>query len=76
MFPDSAGFQVGNLSFRETTRILWAKEGIRWFAKGLSARLLQTSVFSFWLILIYEPVKLFCLKNEYRGQFRNPAGEW
>ncbi|TGZ57441.1 hypothetical protein CRM22_009933 [Opisthorchis felineus] len=69
--------QVGNLSFRETTRILWAKEGIRWFAKGLSARLLQTSVFSFWLILIYEPVKLFCLKNEYRGRFRNPSSsEW
>ncbi|CAL8103571.1 unnamed protein product [Calicophoron daubneyi] len=61
--------QVGNIPFVESVRTLWVTEGIRWFVKGLSARLIQTGVCSFWLILIYEPVKLFCLKDEFRDRF-------
>ncbi|KAF5406242.1 Mitochondrial carrier protein [Paragonimus heterotremus] len=65
--------QVGNSPFRDCVRALWVTEGLRWFTKGLSARLLQTGIFSFWLMLIYEPVKMFCLKDEFREQFRSPG---
>ncbi|KAF7255097.1 hypothetical protein EG68_08695 [Paragonimus skrjabini miyazakii] len=50
--------QVGNSPFRDCVRALWVTEGLRWFTKGLSARLLQTGIFSFWLMLIYEPYSI------------------
>ncbi|KAA3677494.1 uncharacterized protein DEA37_0013036 [Paragonimus westermani] len=65
--------KVSNSPLRDCVRALWVTEGLRWFTKGLSARLLQTGIFSFWLMLIYEPVKMFCLKDEFREQFRSPG---
>ncbi|VDP88137.1 unnamed protein product [Echinostoma caproni] len=68
--------QVGHVCFTESVRTLWTTEGVRWFVKGLSARLIQTGIFSFWLVMIYEPVKVFCLKDEFRDQFRVSSGNW
>ncbi|TPP60292.1 Solute carrier family 25 member 44, partial [Fasciola gigantica] len=68
--------QVGHVCFTESVRTLWATEGLRWFVKGLSARLIQTGIFSFWLVMIYEPVKVFCLKEEFRGRFRASSSSW
>ncbi|KAK4472783.1 hypothetical protein MN116_002706 [Schistosoma mekongi] len=61
--------QVSHIPFKQSVINLWQSEGIRWFAKGLSARLVQTTFHSFWVVLVYEPMKLFCLKDDYREKF-------
>ncbi|KAA0200587.1 Mitochondrial carrier protein, partial [Fasciolopsis buskii] len=68
--------QVNQVCFTDSVRTLWATEGLRWFIKGLSARLIQTGIFSFWLVMIYEPVKVFCLKDEFRDRFRASSSTW
>lgn len=67
LFSISFSFlQVEALPLRETVKELWRSEGLKAWKKGLSARLTQSCFFSFWLTLCYEPVKWFCLKEEYR----------
>uniref|UniRef100_A0AA85JGP4 Solute carrier family 25 member 44 n=1 Tax=Trichobilharzia regenti TaxID=157069 RepID=A0AA85JGP4_TRIRE len=61
--------QVSHMPFKQSAINLWQTEGIRWFSKGLSARLVQTTIYSFWLVLVYEPMKIFCLKDDYRDRF-------
>ncbi|XP_018644963.1 mitochondrial carrier protein-related [Schistosoma mansoni] len=63
--------QVSHIPFKQSVIHLWQFEGIRWFSKGLSARLIQTTFHSFWVVLVYEPMKLFCLKDDYRNKFSN-----
>ncbi|XP_071451092.1 solute carrier family 25 member 44 [Hetaerina americana] len=62
-----ARLQVQRLdSMHQTFRILWSEEGMRMFTKGLSARLVQSAVFSSSIILAYESIKRFSVKEEYR----------
>ncbi|XP_046397421.1 solute carrier family 25 member 44 [Ischnura elegans] len=62
-----ARLQVQRLdSMGQTFRILWSEEGMRMFSKGLSARLVQSAVFSSSIILAYESIKRFSVKDEYR----------
>lgn len=58
--------QVENTAFGDTVRRLWANEGLSALWKGLTARLVHSSIISFSIILFYEPVKILCLKPEYR----------
>uniref|UniRef100_A0A1I8FSM4 Mitochondrial carrier protein n=1 Tax=Macrostomum lignano TaxID=282301 RepID=A0A1I8FSM4_9PLAT len=52
---------------RDALRRLWAEEGPAWLAKGLSARLAQSALFSFLFVLYYEPAKRLALKDEFKG---------
>ncbi|CAH8463305.1 unnamed protein product [Heterobilharzia americana] len=61
--------QVSHMTCKQSFTYLWQTEGIRWLSKGLSARLVQTTFYSFWLVLVYEPMKIFCLKDDYRDRF-------
>nr|AKN21583.1 slc25a-15 [Schmidtea mediterranea] len=58
--------QVKNCKFLKTVSVLWRED--RWFMfhKGLSARLTQSITYSFWIILFYEPIKYFCLKEDFK----------
>lgn len=51
-------------------RGLWKEEGLRMFAKGLSARLLQSASYSFGIILGYETIKRISVKEEYKEYVR------
>ena len=51
-----------NLAFKE----LWAEERLNMFFKGLSARLVQSAVFSFSIILGYETIKRVSVNDEYK----------
>lgn len=57
--------QVQHTRFVPTVRQLYLEEGLRMFAKGLSARLLYSSAYSFVVILGYEPIKKLCLKPQF-----------
>lgn len=62
-----ARLQVQRLdSMHQTFQILWSEEGMRMFTKGLSARLVQSAVFSSSIILAYESIKRISVKDEYR----------
>lgn len=56
----------GNCSARQAAARLWQEESYRMFTKGLSARFIQSSFFSFLIILGYETVKRLSLKEEYK----------
>lgn len=49
---------------------LWAEEKLRMFFKGLSARLVQSAVFSFSIILGYETIKRIAINEQYRDRVR------
>lgn len=54
-------------AFRE----LWAEEGANGlFAKGISARLVQSASFSFSIILGYETIKRLAVNDQYRLMVR------
>jgi len=57
----------GNCSAREAAMRLWQEERYKMFTKGLSARFIQSSFFSFLIILGYETVKRLSLKEEYKN---------
>jgi len=57
----------GDCSAREAATRLWQEEKYRMFTKGLSARFIQSSFFSFLIILGYETVKRLSLKEEYKN---------
>lgn len=49
---------------------LWQEEGPWMFTKGLSARLLQSVMFSFSIILGYETIKRISIKEEYKDHVK------
>ncbi|XP_044753025.1 solute carrier family 25 member 44 [Coccinella septempunctata] len=49
---------------------LWKEEGLKMFAKGLSARLIQSASYSFGIILGYETIKRVSVKEEYKEYVR------
>jgi len=57
----------GNCTAKEAVKRLWQEERYRMFTKGLSARFIQSSFFSFLIILGYETVKRLSLKEEYKN---------
>lgn len=66
-----ARLQVQRLdSMCQAFKILWVEEGLRMFAKGLSARLVQSACFSFSIILGYETIKRWSINDEYKKYIR------
>lgn len=62
--------QVEGRPLKETIEILWAEEGIWMLTKGLSARLVQSVTFSFFIILGYETIKRWSLLDHYKDKVR------
>jgi len=66
-----ARLQVQRLdSIGQTFQILWQEERFGTFTKGLSARIIMSTFYSFSIILGYETVKRISVKEEYRDQIR------
>lgn len=65
-----ARMQVEGQPFRETVHTLWEEEGLWMVTKGLSARLVQSVAFSFFIILGYETIKRWSLLDTYKGKVR------
>ncbi|XP_049884278.1 solute carrier family 25 member 44 [Pectinophora gossypiella] len=58
-------------SMRHVFKELWREEGlVGLYAKGLSARLVQSACFSFSIILGYETIKRVAVSDEYRTRVR------
>ncbi|XP_013786806.2 solute carrier family 25 member 44-like [Limulus polyphemus] len=57
-------------SFLGTSSLLWKEEGLGIFTKGLSARLVQSSIFSFLVVLGYETLKRWSVHDQYKDQIR------
>lgn len=55
-----------NSAFRE----LWTEEKMNMFFKGLSARLVQSAMFSFSIILGYETIKRISVNDQYKHMVR------
>ena len=68
--PSCLLFQVEGKRFLPTCRLLWQEEGLALFAKGLSARLVLSISFSFFIILGYETLKRWSIKEEYKDKIR------
>ena len=62
--------QVERTKFIETSKTLWREEHLRIFTKGLPARLIQSVIFSFMIILGYESLKRLSLREEYKDSVR------
>ncbi|XP_061174354.1 solute carrier family 25 member 44-like isoform X1 [Saccostrea echinata] len=61
--------QLKQASIREAAMNLYRDEGfLRFFTKGLRPRLLQNIIFSFQATLVYDSVKQFSLKEEYKSK--------
>lgn len=66
-----ARLQVQRLdSIGQTFSILWREERFGTFTKGLSARIIMSTFYSFSIILGYETVKRMSVKEQYRHQIR------
>nr|CAG4646380.1 EOG090X08ST [Macrothrix elegans] len=66
-----ARLQVQRLdSIGQTFNILWKEERLFMFTKGLTARLIMSTIYSFSIILGYESVKRWSVKEQYRDQIR------
>ncbi|XP_046976205.1 solute carrier family 25 member 44 [Vanessa cardui] len=58
-------------TMKDVFKELWREEGlVGLYAKGLSARLVQSACFSFSIILGYESIKRVSLSDEYRTRVR------
>ncbi|KAK7603820.1 hypothetical protein V9T40_003819 [Parthenolecanium corni] len=57
-------------SISNASRSLWREEGLWMFSKGLSARLVQSVMFSFSIILGYETIKRVSVKEKYKDNVR------
>ncbi|KAG1710390.1 Enoyl-CoA delta isomerase 2, mitochondrial [Nymphon striatum] len=53
-----------------TLRELWIEERFRLFSKGLMARVMQSAIFSSFIIVGYESVKRFSVLDEYKNNVR------
>lgn len=62
--------QVEGRPFNATVRTLWEEEGWWMMTKGLSARLVQSVTFSFFIILGYETIKRWSLLDHYKDKVR------
>ncbi|XP_064644945.1 solute carrier family 25 member 44-like [Lineus longissimus] len=62
--------QVEGKTFSRTVRTLWAEEQMGMFMKGLSARMIQSVTFSFFIILGYESIKRVSLLEEHKDKVR------
>lgn len=51
-------------------KVLWIEEGMKMFSKGLSARLVQSAIFSFSIIIGYETIKRLSVNEEYKNCIR------
>lgn len=65
-----ARIQVENKPFLVTARTLWSEESFFIFAKGLSPRLISSTISSFFVILCYETIKRWSLLDEYKNDVR------
>lgn len=65
-----ARIQVENEQFLVTAQTLWREERLRIFAKGLSPRLISSTISSFFVILCYETIKRWSLLDEYKSSVR------
>lgn len=65
-----ARIQVEGTPFRETLDTLWKEERGWIMTKGLSARLVQSVTFSFFIILGYETIKRWSLLEHYKDKVR------
>ncbi|CAK9302667.1 unnamed protein product [Gordionus sp. m RMFG-2023] len=65
-----ARIQVSRMSYLSTIQTLWEEEKLGIFKKGLSARCTQSIIYSFFIILGYESMKRFSVKDEYKKQIR------
>ena len=63
-----ARVQVQRKSIPETLRVLWLEEGFRMFAKGLTARMTSSAIYSVAIILGYESVKKMTVLDEYKDK--------
>lgn len=62
--------QVEGKPLSETLQKLWAEEGVWMATKGLSARLVQSVAFSFFIMLGYETIKRWSLLEDYKRKVR------
>nr|CAG4636299.1 EOG090X08ST [Eubosmina coregoni]SVE69892.1 EOG090X08ST [Eubosmina coregoni] len=66
-----ARLQVQRLdSIGQAFQILWKEERFHMVTKGLTARMIQSTFYSFSIILGYESVKRMSVKEQYRDQIR------
>ncbi|KAK7096039.1 solute carrier family 25 member 44-like [Littorina saxatilis] len=65
-----ARIQVEGQTWKETVETLWEEEGYWILTKGLSARLVQSVTFSFFIILGYETIKRWSLLDRYKDKVR------
>ncbi|BFZ14082.1 hypothetical protein BsWGS_17121 [Bradybaena similaris] len=65
-----ARIQVEGTKFDETVRQLWKEDGMWLVTKGLSARLVQSITFSFFIMLGYETIKRWSVLEEYKDRIR------
>ncbi|XP_076438973.1 solute carrier family 25 member 44-like [Babylonia areolata] len=65
-----ARIQVEGRPFSETVSTLWRDEGCWMMTKGLSARLISSVAFSFFIVLGYESVKRLSLLDHYKDRVR------
>lgn len=65
-----ARMQVKGGTFKDTYQTLWKEESYRFVLKGLSARLFQSTLHSFFIMLGYESIKRMSLLDEYKEAVR------
>ncbi|KAL8558706.1 hypothetical protein ACOMHN_037799 [Nucella lapillus] len=65
-----ARIQVEGRTFGDTVNTLWKDEGWWMVTKGLSARLISSIAFSFFIVLGYESVKRWSLLDHYKDRVR------
>jgi len=63
-----ARVQVQRRSIPETIKVLWREERFRMFAKGLTARMTSSVIYSVAIILGYESVKKMTVLDEYKSK--------
>lgn len=57
-------------SFSSALNKAWYEEGITFFSKGLSARMIQTFFSSFFVVLGYETLKRWSVHDQYKDKIR------
>jgi solute carrier family 25 protein 44 len=62
--------QVEGTKFEQAVHQLWKEDGAWLITKGLSARLVQSITFSFFIMLGYETIKRWSVLDEYKDQVR------
>ena len=53
-----------------TAKQLWSEEKLGIFTKGLTARMVQSTCYSFFIVLGYETIKRWSLLPEYKSAVR------